>query len=57
MVMFTDWWRLPDNGYAASTSGLRPSACVAWVRRTRPGKMRGWERRSSVLPLGKGLPV
>ncbi len=36
VAIFTDWRRLADMGYIASTVGLRPSACVAWVR-SRPG--------------------
>jgi len=35
-VIFSDWRRMHDMGYIASISGLRPTACVAWVR-TRPG--------------------
>lgn len=35
-MIFTDWRRLPDMGYIASTVGLRPATCVAWVR-NRPG--------------------
>ena len=36
VIIFTDWRRMADMGYIASTSGLRPAACVAWVR-NRPG--------------------
>jgi DNA modification methylase len=36
VIVFTDWRRLPDMGYIASTVGLRPATCVAWVR-NRPG--------------------
>ena len=36
VIVFGDYQRLPDLMYAATTSGLRPSACVAWVR-SRPG--------------------
>jgi hypothetical protein len=36
VVVFTDWRRLADMGYICFTVGLRPAACVAWVR-NRPG--------------------
>jgi hypothetical protein len=36
VIIFGDYKRLPDLMYAATTSGLRLSGCVAWVR-TRPG--------------------
>jgi DNA modification methylase len=36
VVIFGDYKRLPDLMYAATTSGLRLSECVAWVR-TSPG--------------------
>jgi DNA modification methylase len=32
VVIFGDYKRLPDLMYGASTSGLRLSGCVAWVR-------------------------
>jgi site-specific DNA-methyltransferase (adenine-specific) len=39
VVIFGDYRRLPDPMYAATTSGLRLSGCVTWVR-TRPGHRR-----------------
>lgn len=56
VVIFTDWRRLPDDGYVATMSGLRTSACVAWVR-NRPGT--GGLFRSSwdpVLIASRGTP-
>lgn len=35
-LMFADWKRMHDLLYIASTTGLRPSTCIAWVR-SRPG--------------------
>jgi DNA modification methylase len=55
-VIFTDWRRLPDMGYIASTVGLRPATCVAWVR-NRPGT--GGLLRASwdpVLVVARGVP-
>lgn len=57
VLIFVDWRRLPDVGYIASTCGLRPSACVAWVRR-RPGT--GGLFRSSwdpILIVARGTPA
>jgi len=56
VVIFCDYKRLPDLMYAATTSGLRLAACVAWVR-NRPGT--GGLLRSSwdpVLVVSKGTP-
>lgn len=56
VMIFTDWRRLPDMGYIASTSGLRPATCVAWVR-NRPGT--GGLLRASwdpVLVAARGVP-
>jgi site-specific DNA-methyltransferase (adenine-specific) len=56
VVIFGDYKRLPDLMYAATTSGLRLSGCVAWVR-TRPGT--GGLFRSSwdpVLIASRGTP-
>lgn len=36
VVIFTDYRRMADMGYIASTVGLPPASCVAWVR-NRPG--------------------
>jgi site-specific DNA-methyltransferase (adenine-specific) len=56
IAIFVDWRRLPDVGYVASTCGLRPSACVAWVRR-RPatgGLFRAaWD---PILIVARGVP-
>jgi DNA modification methylase len=56
VVIFGDYKRLPDLMYAATTSGLRLSGCVAWVR-TRPGT--GGLFRSSwdpILIASRGTP-
>jgi DNA modification methylase len=56
VIIFTDWRRLADMGYIASTAGLRPATCVAWVR-TRPGT--GGLLRASwdpVLVAARGVP-
>jgi adenine-specific DNA-methyltransferase len=56
VIVFTDWRRLPDMGYIASTVGLRPATCVAWVR-NRPGT--GGLLRASwdpVLVVARGVP-
>ena len=56
VIIFGDYKRLPDLMYAATTSGLRLSGCVAWVR-TRPGT--GGLFRSSwdpVLIASSGTP-
>jgi DNA modification methylase len=55
-LIFTDWRRLPDMGYIASMSGLRPATCVAWVR-NRPGT--GGLLRASwdpILVAARGVP-
>jgi DNA modification methylase len=56
VIVFGDYQRLPDLMYAATTSGLRPSACVAWVR-SRPG-LGGLLRASwdPVLVVSRGTP-
>ena len=56
VIIIGDYKRLPDLMYAATTSGLRLSGCVAWVR-TRPGT--GGLFRSSwdpVLIASRGTP-
>lgn len=56
VMMFADWRRMSDLGYIASTVGLRPAACVAWVR-NRPGT--GGLFRSSwdmILIVSRGIP-
>lgn len=56
VVIFTDWRRMADIGYIASMTGLRPAACVAWVR-NRPGT--GGLFRASwdpVLIAARGVP-
>jgi site-specific DNA-methyltransferase (adenine-specific) len=56
VLIFTDWRRLPDAGYIASTVGLRPATCMAWVR-NRPGT--GGLLRASwdpVLVVARGVP-
>jgi DNA modification methylase len=56
VIIFGDYKRLPDLMYAATTSGLRLSGCVAWVR-TRPGT--GGLLRASwdpVLIASRGTP-
>jgi DNA modification methylase len=56
VIIFGDYKRLPDLMYGATTSRLRLSGCVAWVR-TRPGT--GGLFRSSwdpVLIASRGTP-
>lgn len=56
VMIFADWRRMPDLAYVASTVGLRPSACVAWVR-NRPGT--GGLFRASwdpILIASRGVP-
>jgi site-specific DNA-methyltransferase (adenine-specific) len=56
VLIFADWRRMADLGYIASTVGLRPATCVAWVR-TRPGT--GGLFRSSwdpILIVARGTP-
>ena len=56
VIIFTDYKRMADMGYIASTNGLRPAACVAWVR-NRPGT--GGLFRASwdpVLIVSRGVP-
>lgn len=48
VIIFSNYKRLPDLMYAATTSGLRLSGCVAWVR-TKPGT--GGLFRSSWDPI------
>jgi DNA modification methylase len=56
VAIFVDWRRLPDLGYVASTCGLRPAACISWVRK-RPGT--GGLFRSAwdpILIVARGVP-
>lgn len=56
VIIFADWRRMADLGYIASTVGLRPSTCIAWVR-NRPGT--GGIFRSSwdpILIASRGTP-
>lgn len=56
VMIFADWRRMPDLAYIASTVGLRPSTCIAWVR-TRPGT--GGLFRASwdpILIASRGVP-
>lgn len=56
VMIFADWRRMADLGYVASTVGLRPSTCVAWVR-NRPGT--GGLFRASwdpILLVARGVP-
>ena len=56
VVIFTDWRRMADMGYIASTAELRPASCVAWVR-NRPGT--GGLFRASwdpILIAARGIP-
>lgn len=56
VMIFADWRRMADLAYIASTVGLRPSTCVAWVR-TRPGT--GGMFRASwdpILLVSRGVP-
>lgn len=56
VMIFADWRRMPDLAYMASTVGLRPSTCVAWVR-SRPGT--GGLFRASwdpILIASRGVP-
>lgn len=55
-MLFADWRRMPDLAYIASTVGLRPSTCIAWVR-SRPGT--GGLFRASwdpILIVARGTP-
>jgi site-specific DNA-methyltransferase (adenine-specific) len=55
-MMFADWRRMPDMLYIATTVGLRPSVCLAWVRK-RPGT--GGIFRSAWDPIqicARGVP-
>jgi DNA modification methylase len=56
VMIFTDWRRMADMGYIATTTGLRPATCVAWVR-SRPGT--GGLMRASwdpILVVARGVP-
>lgn len=56
VMIFADWRRMPDLAYVASTVGLRPSTCLAWVR-NRPGT--GGLFRASwdpILIVSRGVP-
>jgi hypothetical protein len=56
VIVFTDYKRLCDMQYIVSTSGLRPAACVAWIR-NRPGT--GGLFRASwdpILIASRGVP-
>lgn len=56
-MIFADWRRMADLGYVASTVGLRPATCVAWVR-TSPGT--GGLFRASwdpILLVARGVPA
>ena len=56
VLVFADWRRMADIGYLCSTVGLRPSTCVAWVRK-RPGT--GGILRSAwdpILLASRGVP-
>jgi len=56
VFVFSDWRRMHDMAYMASTVGLRPSTMVAWVR-TRPGT--GGMFRSAwdpILVASRGVP-
>ena len=48
VVIFGDYKRLPDLMYAATTSGLRLSGCVAWV------EDQAGHRRAAAIELGPG---
>jgi DNA modification methylase len=55
-VIFSDWRRMSDMAYVASTVGLRPATQVAWVR-NRPGT--GGILRASwdpILIAARGVP-
>jgi DNA modification methylase len=55
-MIFADWRRMPDLAYMATTSGLRASTCVAWIRK-RPGT--GGLFRSAwdpILIASRGIP-
>lgn len=56
VVAFADWRRMYDLAYVASTVGLRPTTCIAWVRR-RPGTgglfRAAWD---PILLLSRGVP-
>lgn len=55
-MVFADWRRMPDLAYVASTTGLRPSTCIAWTRR-RPGTgglfRAAWD---PILIVARGVP-
>lgn len=56
-LIFADWRRMHDLAYIASTRGLRPATCIAWIR-TRPGT--GGLFRSAwdmVLVVARGTPA
>jgi DNA modification methylase len=56
VMAFSDWRRMADLAYIASTCGLRPCSCVAWVR-SRPGT--GGLFRASwdpILLFSRGTP-
>ncbi len=56
VMVFADWRRMHDLGYVASTVGLRPATCIAWVR-NRPGT--GGMFRASwdpILIVARGTP-
>jgi DNA modification methylase len=55
-MVFADWRRMPDLAYVASTTALRPSTCIAWIRK-RPGT--GGLFRSAwdpILIVARGVP-
>ena len=56
VIIFTDYKRMADMCYVATVTGLRPAACVAWVR-TRPGTgglfCASW---NPVLIVSRGIP-
>ena len=55
-VIFADWRRMADMAYLCSTVGLRPSTCIAWVRK-RPGTgglfRAAWD---PILIASRGVP-
>jgi DNA modification methylase len=56
VMIFTDYKRMADMGYIASTVGLRSAGCVAWIR-SRPGT--GGLFRASwdpILIVSRGVP-
>jgi DNA modification methylase len=56
VMVFADWRRMPDLAYIASTVGLRPSTCLAWIRK-RPGTgglfRAAWD---PILIVSRGVP-